>query len=278
MAQELPGDVDPGSPAAQPAWAAGGVLLVVGSILPTLLAIFYFFLTEGWSPGWQRAAVVASKALQFSLPIAWWFLTAQAARQLLAGTTPDRHVGAHPRRKLACGSWRGWIEGVAFGLVGAGVIVGSYYLWRIDSPAVGEAGQRVAAFLARNGISTVWQYVGVACLYSLVHAGLEEIYWRWFIFGGMVPLLGFGRGVVLASAAFTAHHVVILGVYLGWGSMGQILCSLAVFVGGFYWCLLFWRTKSVLPPWVSHIIVDVAIFAVGYDLVRLWIGTGPSSG
>jgi uncharacterized protein len=44
------------------------------------------------------------------------------------------------------------------------------------------------------------------------------------------------------------------------------LFSLSVAVGGAFWAWLYQRTGSLYGPWLSHLLVDAAIFLVGYDL------------
>ena len=39
-------------------------------------------------------------------------------------------------------------------------------------------------------------------------------------------------------------------------------------VGGAAWAWLYERTKSIYASWVSHLLVDAAIFVVGWDLVE----------
>ena len=65
-----------------------------------------------------------------------------------------------------------------------------------------------------------------------------------------------------------AHHVIILAAYFGGLSIMTILFSLAVAIGGAFWAWLYHRTKSLLGPWVSHAIVDAAIYLIGYDLIK----------
>jgi membrane protease YdiL (CAAX protease family) len=158
-------------------------------------------------------------------------------------------------------------EGFIFGLLALVLIfvLSGLVLERTREARI--AAGNIVGFLQRNGILTAQAYLAVAAAYSLVHAGLEEFYWRWFIFGGLTRLVPVGWALLLAATGFTAHHVVILGVYFGWNSWAQALCSLGVWIGGAYWCWLFHRSGNLLAPWISHIVVDIAIFAVGYWLV-----------
>jgi membrane protease YdiL (CAAX protease family) len=63
------------------------------------------------------------------------------------------------------------------------------------------------------------------------------------------------------------HHVVILGGFFP-GHFWEIVLpfSLAIAVGGVVWAWMYERSGSLLGPWLSHLIVDVALMAVGYRL------------
>jgi membrane protease YdiL (CAAX protease family) len=65
-----------------------------------------------------------------------------------------------------------------------------------------------------------------------------------------------------------AHHVILLATYFGWSSPWTYAFSLAVAVGGAVWAWLYERSGSLVGPWLSHLVVDAAIFLVGYDLAR----------
>ncbi len=73
---------------------------------------------------------------------------------------------------------------------------------------------------------------------------------------------------MLSSLAFMAHHVVILDVYLpGRFFTANIPFSLGIAVGGAVWAWLYNRADSVWSPWLSHAIVDGALFVIGWDLL-----------
>jgi membrane protease YdiL (CAAX protease family) len=74
--------------------------------------------------------------------------------------------------------------------------------------------------------------------------------------------------VVGAALAFTAHHVVALAGQFNWDI--TLLASLGVFIGGTAWSWLYLRYRSIWPGYVSHAIVDVAIFVIGYGLIFGW--------
>ena len=74
--------------------------------------------------------------------------------------------------------------------------------------------------------------------------------------------------ILISSLGFMLHHVLLLGTFFGYDAAATWVFSLAIAIGGAFWAWLYHRTNSLYPPWLSHLIVDAAIFIVGYDLVR----------
>ena len=102
----------------------------------------------------------------------------------------------------------------------------------------------------------------------LAHSLLEEYYWRWFVFGQLYKNWSLSLAILVSSVGFMAHHVVLLATFFGWGSPLTYLFSFGVAIGGAFWAWLYASSRSLLGPWLSHMLVDVAIFLIGYDLVR----------
>jgi membrane protease YdiL (CAAX protease family) len=122
--------------------------------------------------------------------------------------------------------------------------------------------------LQKFGMTTPVRYLLFAVPFCLGHSLLEEYYWRWFVFGNLQRWIPVWPAIVLSSLAFMAHHVVILFVYFpGRFWSAAMPFSLCVAVGGAVWAWLYHCTKSLYAPWVSHAIVDIAIFAVGFDMI-----------
>ncbi len=63
-----------------------------------------------------------------------------------------------------------------------------------------------------------------------------------------------------------AHHVILLASYFGWTSPITYVFSGGVAIGGVVWAFLYEYSGSLLGPWLSHALIDAAIFTVGYDL------------
>jgi membrane protease YdiL (CAAX protease family) len=65
-----------------------------------------------------------------------------------------------------------------------------------------------------------------------------------------------------------AHHVLVLAWYFGWTSWATWLFSVSVAIGGVVWCWIYQRSGSLVGPWLSHLLIDAAIFTIGYDMVH----------
>jgi len=223
------------------------VLLVVLMTVPTAAALGYFVLLESAPSLVQQSAYVAGKVVM-TLPSIWFFFVEGGRLRW----SPPR---AHDIR-----------DGIAFGLLVLAGMLGIYFVFLKPTGILAFAAPAIQQKLMGFGLVTPARYVAFAGMISLLHSALEEYYWRWFVFGRLRDPIGPLWAAIIASAAFMGHHVVILGRYFGWLSAGQILFSLAVFFGGVIWCAMYHRSRSLYGPWISHALIDAAIFVVGYDL------------
>jgi membrane protease YdiL (CAAX protease family) len=107
--------------------------------------------------------------------------------------------------------------------------------------------------------------------YSVVHSLLEEYYWRWFVFAQLRHRTSLLTAVLVSSLGFMAHHVIVLATYFGWDSPISYLASIGVAVGGAVWALLYERTGSLYGGWLSHCLVDAAIFLIGFEMLRPYL-------
>ena len=73
--------------------------------------------------------------------------------------------------------------------------------------------------------------------------------------------LGRIAGIVASALFFTVHHVIAMAVFMDW--LPVLLCSSGVFIGGLVWSWLYARFESIWPCYLSHAIVDMAVFGVG---------------
>jgi hypothetical protein len=115
------------------------------------------------------------------------------------------------------------------------------------------------------GLDTPRAFLLGALGWTFANSLMEEYVYRWFVLTRCERLMRPSLAVPASAAVFTAHHVVALSTYLPWNLTA--LASLGVFLGGALWAWLYSRYRSIWPGWISHIIADVAIFAVGWELL-----------
>lgn len=228
---------------------ADQAVIAFAIVLPTVVTWLYFEAFAD-SPTATSTAFGIGKTIQFALPLVWVFLV---QRQPLRLSWPKRD---------------GVLLGIGFGAaVGAAMLL-LYYLVLgprgfFTGPAE-EVRQKVAEF----GVTTVAGFAVMGLFYSLVHSLLEEYYWRWFVFGQLRQQVPLWPAIAVSSVGFTLHHVLVLARYFGWDSPATWLFVSGIAIGGAAWAWLYDRSKSLYGPWISHLIVDAAIFWIGYDLVR----------
>jgi len=217
---------------------------------PTLITWIYFVALAKAEPSLQQTAYTIGKVLQFAFPLCW--------------------VVAVQRRRLRfdrpAGRGLGW--GAAFGAAVFAASMAIYFAWLKPEGFFAANATAIHQKVTGFGVDSFWPYVGLAAFYSVCHSLLEEYYWRWFVFGELKRLIPPGWAIAVSSIAFMAHHVLVLGFYFGWTSPATVLLSLAVAVGGAVWAWIYHQSGSLYAVWLSHFLVDAAIFTVGYDLVR----------
>lgn len=227
-----------------------GNLAAVGFALvfPTLITVMYFIVLAEHASRWQQGAFGLGKVIQFAFPAVWviWF-----QRTKICWVRPrggDVTAGA--------------ILGLA--LLTAAIAVYFFVLKPagVFDVAAGKIREKIAAF----GASTVPRYVALSLFYCVLHSLGEEYYWRWFVFAQIRRFTSLPTAIVVSGLGFMAHHVVVLAVYFGWDSPWTYFLSLSVAVGGFIWAWIYAKTGSLWGTWVSHALVDMAIFIVGYDV------------
>jgi len=235
-------------------WAA----LALALTLPSAVTWLYFIWLDGAPEGAVKTAFAVGKTVQFLLPAAWVLLVQRQRPRLARPAAWSLGLGA------------------LFGLAVGAAMIAFYFaalkpagFFETVAPLVRE---KVHAF----GVHTFAAYLLLALFYSLIHSLLEEYYWRWFVFGQLADGLcgerpprrsGLVVALTIASLGFAAHHVLVLGHYFGWTSPLTWLFSASIAIGGAFWSWLYHRFNSLLAPWLSHALIDAAIFLIGYDLI-----------
>jgi len=219
-------------------------------VLPTFVTLAYFVWAEGLPEGLQQTIFLFAKILQFGFPIFWvWMI--------------QRH---RPRPWPI--SLRGSALGIVFGLTVLVAALALYHGWLKSAPFFITGSAPIQEKIAALGIDAAWKFAALGVFYSLCHSLLEEYYWRWFVFDQLKRLVPLWPAIVISALGFMAHHILVLGTFFGMTSPITWLLSAAVATGGLFWAWLYHRSGSLLGPWLSHLLIDAAIFIIGYDVAR----------
>lgn len=151
--------------------------------------------------------------------------------------------------------------GVLTGIAAAAAIGIAAWAFGVFDMDMGD----LAGEVDEMGLTTPRAYLLGALGWTFANSLMEEYVYRWFVLSRCERLMPRFLAVLASAAVFTAHHVVALSTYLPVHLTA--LASLGVFLGGLIWAVLYSRYRSIWPGWVSHIIADVAIFAVGWELL-----------
>jgi membrane protease YdiL (CAAX protease family) len=231
-------------------WAA----VIFALVLPTVVTLAYFVLADGYSATTQQVTYGVAKTLQFLFPIAYVVLIQRE----------------WPRLKPVTSNGIG--KGLAFGLVISGAMLALFHFALKDAPFFDEAEVEMRDKISDMDLGSPTAFVGMGVFYSLFHSFLEEYYWRWFVFGQLARLTTLIPAIVVSSLGFMAHHILVIGTYFGFLSPVTWIFSLCVAIGGAYWAWLYHRSGSLLGPWLSHLLVDAAIFTAGYEVAGPLMG------
>lgn len=228
-------------------------LIVFALVLPTLVTLVYFVWLKDYPPSIQQASYVFGKSIQFSLPLIWvWYVSR------------DR-LSWQPKAK-------GLALPIAFGTIVAAVMMAIYYGGLKGTEQFAEPALKVQEKVSGMALNSVGKFAALGVFYSLIHSFLEEYYWRWFVFVELRKVCSLPISIVISSLGFMAHHVIVLAIYFGWNSPLTYFFSLSVAVGGGVWAFFYSKNKSLIGPWISHLLVDAAIFLIGFDIARQTFG------
>ncbi len=224
--------------------------IIVALGYPTLLTLVYFLLLAGQPASWQQSIYAVGKVAQFAFPAVWIYLILRK------------------RFPVKWPSCQGLLWGLGMGIAVGAAMVALSLLWLQPTGFFDGPSLVIREKLRGMGIDTVAKFVALSLFYSLGHSLLEEYYWRWFVFQRLRLYVGLSQAITISSLGFMAHHVIVLGVFFGWASPVAYVFSLGVAVGGAAWAWIYDRSGSLVGPWVSHLLVDAAIFTIGFFLVR----------
>ena len=190
-----------------------------------------------------HAVFLGAKLWLLIFPAVWWF-TIEKGRP---GWSPPRGGG------LGIGA----LSGLAFAAI---IIFGSLLV------GVGQIDLGPLHTAVRDmGLANPAAYLAGALAWILVNSVVEEYVYRWFVLRQCGALLPKWPAIVVQSSIFTIHHVIAVSRYLD--PAFTTLASCGVFAGGVVWAWLYHRYRSIWPGWISHVLADVAIFAIGWRLL-----------
>ena len=214
-------------------------------LMPLIASLFYFVWFR--EPAFVRFAYVGIKIFTLAWP-------AMAVLWILRETLPRWQL----KDSL---HWKALPAGM-----GMGFLIAILLFALMRTPAgemIRESTDRISDKAITLGITNY--YWGFSIFISVFHSLIEEYYWRWFVYGQLTRVLPAGWAHILAGLSFSAHHIVIATQYFP-NSYG-IMFGLLVGVGGVFWSLLYAKHKTLYGVWISHMIVDLSIMVIGYDLI-----------
>ena len=217
-------------------------------VMPSVMTVLYFVLLPGTTVG--RGLYLSMKILLVAWPL--------VATRLVLG------------EPLAFRTGEGGPSTLRVALVGLGIGIGIVaVMFLLMGTPLGEVVRQGATRIRTRleGMGVLDHFLVFALFLSLAHSLIEEVYWRWFVFGNLHRLTRPWMACLASAFAFSAHHVVVLSQFFPlW--MATFL-SLNVGLGGAIWSLLLVRQRSLLGAWLSHMVVDLGIMAIGARVMGL---------
>ena len=208
---------------------------------PSIGVLFGMILMPGSPVG--QGVFFLSKIWILLLPAGWFFLVERERM---------------PRGKTEAGGFR---TGLITGLAISAFVVGMYLLLGrrlIDFSVVHAMAERI-------GLASPTHYLAGALYWVSVNSILEEYVWRWFVVRQCAEAMPYRLAILVSAMCFTLHHILAMQVFFSWTV--TILAGMFIAFGGALWSWMFLRYKTIWPGWLSHALVDIAVFGVGYVLI-----------
>jgi len=153
------------------------------------------------------------------------------------------------------------LPGLCVGMLMGGVILSAYYA--VLRPVIDPS----LLLVKIRSMGLLKHYWIMALTISLWNPLFEEYYWRGFI---LSELQGWSLTMptlcVLGGTLFGLHHLFVVLPLFDWPS--ALVCMMGVMLAGGLWSWMRLRGGSILDCYVSHVIADLSIMWVGYDLIR----------
>ena len=153
------------------------------------------------------------------------------------------------------------LPGLCVGAIMGGVILSSYYA--VLRPMVDPS----LLIVKIRSLGLLEHYWIMTLTISLWNSMFEEYYWRGFI---MSELQGWSLSIptlcVLGGMLFGLHHLFVVLPLFEWPVV--LFCTLGVMAAGSLWSWMRLRGYSILDCYVSHVVADLSIMWIGYDLIK----------
>jgi membrane protease YdiL (CAAX protease family) len=170
-------------------------------------------------------------------------------------------------------SWRAMLPKVGWREVGVVVLLGlgtwavtAAVLWWLTQAFVPLNTVALRTQVAAFGLDTPLAYVLFALGIAFIHSLFEEWYWRATAVHALTEYMSFSRAAFLGGLAFSGHHMVVLSLFTSWP--WAVALGLVVGAAGWAWSwLAHWR-GHFWWSWISHMGADLAIFLVGWFLLK----------
>lgn len=155
-----------------------------------------------------------------------------------------------------------------FGLVSGVVIGGGIIALWFGGLAGRTDTSKLVEVSAETGLDNALAFWAFAAWLSIGNSLLEEFVFRWFIDSRLAILrMPFLVALPISAAIFTLHHVIVLAAFFDPALV--LVGSAGVFAGGLIWSWSLRRWDSLMPAWISHGLVDIAVFVVGASILGI---------
>lgn len=176
-------------------------------------------------------------------------------------TLSYQDVRAGLRRGLKAGPL---LFGLLSGVVISACILVLWFTWLAKHSDT----SKLVEVVAEAGLDTPLKFWAFAAWLCIGNSLLEEFVFRWFVDSRLAVLrTPAALALPLSAAIFTMHHVIVLAAFFDVPLV--LLGSAGVFVGGLIWSWSLRRWQSLLPAWISHGLVDLAVFVVGASILGI---------
>ncbi|MBW2460123.1 MAG: CPBP family intramembrane metalloprotease [Deltaproteobacteria bacterium] len=227
----------------------GWLALLPALVVPLFGSLIYFV----WVPEGALGQAAYTLTKVFTLVYPLFFLGSIGVNGLTRRRDDQQAKWPSRRAVLLTGLGSGVL------IAGLGVVLMLTPLGDLVRQGAGAATDKAEALGFRQ------HFVLFAIFISVIHSGLEEYYWRFFVYGQLRekcrPWVAHG----IAAVAFAAHHLVLTLQFFSVGL--AVFMAVAVAVGGLLWTVMYERQGTVLGGWLSHLCVDAFLMLVAYQLV-----------